>query len=312
MTLTRVYLGNPAGAFGMQALPAIPIGGPLGGLAGMTPTRGRSTGSSVLASGGTTTFNKPKTKSVYPIAWLLRTPADIELLMSFRDGGQGGGPYCLVDPSQQNFLPPNVARMSAVLLGALPEWSPTVGTLSGISTVTPPTGKLSGVAKWSGAGSGSILYAGLNNIVDGTWLPPIVSGLSHGFAIWARTASSTASLTAAFMYGVGGSAPAGTAATASAATLTTAWQQVAIGVASSFSWAATADYAMPKLTCGTASAPDIYLAASEFVYSTAATAGVLSSWVSGMGVPRVVLPGDASMPVGRPGLGDFAMTFAEA
>lgn len=311
MSITRVYLGNPAGPFGMQALPAIPIGSPLGGSAGMSPSLSRGTVVQTLASGGVAIQRKRAVKSTYPITWLIRGQADVDLLMSFFDGGQGGGPYCLVDPSQQNFLPPNVARMGAVLNG-VPEWTPTVGAIA-VSAAVGPTGLLSGVMAWTGSANASILYMGLSNILDGTWLPPVLTGLSHRMSIWAKLASGTGTLTAAMLYGVAGATSSGAAtATAPATALNTStWVEVPVAVASSFSWPSTADYVMLKLTVSSATSPSILLAAPSMVYDTAASASALSPWVAGIGVPRVVIPGDAASPVGRPTKRDFTMTLQE-
>jgi hypothetical protein len=312
VTITRVYLGNPLSPNGLLPLPAVPVGGSIASAAGgMSPSLGRLISAQTLLSGGVAVMRRAHTKSQYQLQWMIRGVADMELLMSFFDGRQGGGPYCLVDPSWRNYLPPNVAGMGSVI-GALPEWSPTQGSFTPITSVTPPTGHYSGVGNWATAGSGSILYMGLNNIVDGTWLPPVIPGLSHGFAIWARTASSTATVTPALMYGVGGSAPAGTAATGSAGSLTTTWQQLTVPVASSFSWPSTADYAMLKLTCSTASAPNLYFSAPEFVYDTASSVSPLSPWASGVGVPRVLFTGEMPSPVGRPTMRDVTLTLQEA
>lgn len=308
-----VYLGNPLSAFGMTLLPMPPIGGVVssGGASGIASTLSRGAFANTLASGGTAAFRRPKTKQTYSLAWDILNPSEVEILNSFFDGGQGGGPYCLVDPSWSNYLPPNVSRMGAVL-SALPEWTPTVGTFAPITTVAAPTGHFSGVGSWAGAGSASVLYMGLNNIIDGTWLPPVIPGLSIGFAVWARTASSTATVTPALTYGVGGSAPTGTAATGSATALTTTWQQLTVAVASSFSYTGSGLYADLKLTCSTASAPNIYFSAPEFVYSTAASVSVLNPWVGGLGVPRVIIPANASSPVDMVGWRDYTLTLAEA
>lgn len=311
MAITRVYLGNPLSPFGIQALPAIPIGQPIGGNAGMSPSFSRGTAAQSLLSGGVATLRKPNVKSAYPIVWNIRGPADVDLLMSFFDGGQGGGPYCFLDPSQSNYLPANVARMGAVL-GSVPEWSPTAGVLAP-STATPPVGLLTGVASWTSAVTGSILYEGLNNVVDGTWLPPVVPGLAHRMGIFAKLVSGTGSLQASIMYGIGGSAPAGTAVSGPTVALNTStWQEVNAGVANTFSWAATADYAMMKLTVSAATTPVILLAAASMVYEVNTNASALAPWVSGIGVPRVVISGDAASPVGRPTMRDFQMTLAEA
>lgn len=305
-----LYLGNPSGPFGMVALPAAQMGGVLNPAGGVSTVLTRATSSEVLISGGVVTLRRPQTKRGYTINWSILTASEIDVLMSFFTGVQGGGPYCLVDPSWGNQLPVNVSSMGAVL-GSLPEWTPTVGTLTSTTATAGPTGKYSGVGSWAGAGSGSILYAGLSNVIDGTWLPPVISGLAHGYAIWARTLTSTATVTPALMYGVAGSAPAGTAATGSAGSLTTTWQQLTVPVASSFSWPSTADYAMLKLTCSTGSAPNILLAAAEFVYSTSTAVSVLNPWTAGVGVPRVVLPADVSTPVDIVGWREFQLTLAE-
>lgn len=313
MSITRVYLGNPAGPFGMQAIPAIFVGGSMSRAgAGMSATFGRGTISQTLVGGGTTTQRLAKLKTAYQLAWNIRGPVDVDLLMSFFDGGQGGGPYCLVDPSQSNYLPPNVARMGAVL-GAFPEWAPTAGTLAS-STSAGPTGLLTGVAAWSGASSGSSLYLGLNNVIDGTWLPPIVPGLSHRFDIYAKILSGSASLAATFLAGTAGAA--GTSiSSGSAVALTSSWVQFTSREASTTSWTSSEDYAGLKLVVSSASTPVILLAAASFVYDTATNASALPTWVSGIGVPRCVIPDTASSPVGITDtrkLRDFVMSLAEA
>lgn len=311
MAVTRVYLGNPLSTFGMQPIRAIRVGASIGSGAGMSPTLSRGTATQTLISGGVATQRKPRLKSGYQIVWQHLTPSDIDLLLSFFDGRQGGGPYCLVDPSQSNHLPPNVAGMGTVL-GAFPEWSPTAGVLS-VSTAPGVTGYLSGVAQWTSALTGSILYMGLNNVIDGTWLPPIIPGVAVRASIWAKLVSGSAGLTTAILDGVGGSAPLGTAATGSTVTLSTSvWQEVSVAIASSFSWPSTADYMMPKFTVTSASTPVILLSAPAFVYDSGLNASALNPWVSGVGVPRVLITGDAPTPVGRPGLRDWTMTLQEA
>lgn len=307
MTITRVYLGRPGSAFGMQKLPAIPIGPPIGGEAGMSPTFSRAGVTSTLVSGGIAVARKRFTKSQYPIGWKIRGADDSDLLMSFFDGRQGPGPYCFVDPSQTNYLPPNVAGMGASLSG-LPEWVPTVGALA-TSTQAGPAGLRSGVAAWTGAATASVLWMGLNNVIDGTWLPPVLSGLAHRFAIWAKVSAGSATLAAAVPYGVGGSAPIGNAtATAAGVALSSSWQEISALVASSFSWT-TGQFAGMKLTVSSATTPTILLAAPSMQYDSSIA---LAPWVSGVGVPRVVIDGDAGSPVGRPGLRDWTMTLRES
>lgn len=306
-----VYLGNPSGPFGMTLLPMLPPGGVIDSSLGIGTSLGRVAATQTLISGGTTSQRLPYTKRAYSLAWSILIGSEIDSINSFFDGRQGSGPYCLVDPSWANHLPANVASVGAVL-GSLPEWSPTAGTFTTTTATAPPTGKLSGVGSWASAGSGAILYMGLNNVVDGTWLPPVVAGLSHRCSIWARTLTGTATVTPALMYGVAGSAPAGTAATGSAGSLTTTWQQLTVPVASSFSWPTTADYAMLKLTCSTAAAPNLLFAAAEFVYDTVATVAVLSPWTSGLGVPRLNVVGSAPTPVDLVGWREYTLTLAEA
>jgi hypothetical protein len=317
-SLATPYLGNPLSPQGLLPLSVPPPGASVGNSStsistvGVTVSVSRTAGSQSLISGGTATLRKRYSKSSYQIGWSMLLPQDFDTIMSFFDGGQGGGPYCFIDPSQYNFFPPNVCRMGQVV-NALPEWSPTAGTLAVSSTLLPPTGFMSGVATWTSAATGSILYTGLNNVVDGTWLPPVVPGLSIRASIWAKLTSGTATLTAAMMYGVGGSAPAGTAATGSAVTLNTStWQEVSVAVASSFSWGATVDYAMPKFTVSSASSPVFQLSAPSFVYDTVTNASALNPWVGGMGVPRVVIPADAQVPVDLIGVREFTLNLQEA
>lgn len=306
MSLTHVYLGNPLSAFGMQPLPGIPVGSPVGGSAGMDSAFSRGGSSSDLVSGGVATQRQRYLKSTYPIKWIIRGAADIDLLQSFFDGRQSG-PYCLIDPSQTNYLPPNVSGMGAVL-GALPEWVVSAGALA-TSTQAGPAGLLSGVANWTGAANTNTITMGLSAVIDGTWLPPILSGKAHRFSIWAKVASGSATLTASVPYGIGGSAPIGNATvTAAGVALSGTWQEVSALVAAGFNWT-TGDYAGMKLTVSSATTPSILLAAPSMQYDSSVA---LNPWVGGVGVPRVVIVGDASSPVGRPGLRDWMMTLREA
>lgn len=302
------YLGNPLSTNGMQAIPTPEPGGQVGNR-GVSTNISRASVAQQLISGGAAVQRKRYTKRGYSIGWSILNPAEVDLLMSFFDGRQGGGPYCLMDPSFGNQLPANVSGMGSVL-GALPEWSPTAGALATSTSAGP--GLLSGVAAWTGAATGSILYMGLNNVVDGTWLPPIIAGLSVRASIWAKVASGSGTLTAAAMYGIGGSAPAGTAATGTGVVLSSTWQEVSVGVASSFSWPTTSDYVMPKFTISSATSPSLLLSAPAFVYSDATSASALSPWVAGAGVPRCLVLGDVPSPVDVVGFREWTMTLQEA
>lgn len=317
MSLATLYLGNPLSSFGMQALSPPPPGENVpggsattsGGATGVSANLSRATVAQSLISGGIAIQRKPRTKSSYQVGWNLLGMSDIDLLMSFFDGRQGGGPYCLVDPSWNNFLPPNVAGMGAVL-GAFPEWGPTAGGLT-VSTAAGP-GFHSGVAQWSSAVTGSILYMGLNNVVDGTWLPPAITGASVRASIWAKLVSGTGTLTAAIMTGVGGSAPSSTVATGTGVALSTStWQEVSVGAANSVTYTSVQDYLMPKFTVSGATTPVILLSAPAFVYDSATNASALSPWVGGVGVPRVVIVGDVPSPVDLIGALNAGATYRE-
>lgn len=306
------WLGNPAGAFGMVALPDIEIGGVVGSR-GNSTTLTRSTVTYVLASGGVTTLRKPLLKKQYSIGWSILTPSEVDTINSFFDGRQGVGPFCLVDPSWGNQLPPNVSSMGAVL-SSVAEWTPTVGALA-TSATAGPTGFTSGVAAWTGSANASILYMGaVVNTLDGTWMPPVVTGVSHRMSIWAKLASGTGTLTAAMLYGVAGATSSGAAtATAPATALNTStWVEVPVTVASSFSWPGTADYVTLKLTVSSATSPSILLAAPSMVYDTVTNAAALSPWVAGVGVPRVNVVGDAPAPVDIVGWRDYTLTLQES
>lgn len=295
----------------MQRLPAIPLGAPVGGSGGLSATGSRGTFTQQLIGGGTTTQRLPKTHSGYQIGWKIRGAADIDLLNSFYTGVQGSGPFCLVDPTQSNFLPPNVSGMG-LIAGTIPEWQ--TGVSSGaiaVSTATPPTGVLSGVMGWTGAANASTLYMGINNVLDGTWLPPVIPGLSHAFGISAKLLSGTGSLTAAILGGPAGGAQTAATVTATTTALNTStWVDVSALVAAAFSWPTTSDFIQLRLTVSSATSPSILLSAPWMTYDTA-TAIKPSPWVNGIGVPRCVIVGDADSPVGRPGLRDYTMTLAE-
>lgn len=300
MSLARVYLGDPAGLFGMQKLPAILQGN------GMTAGLSRATVVHSLASGGSTVTRRNRVKAAYQLSWQIRQAADVDLLQSFYAGRQGVGPFCLVDPTWINMFDENTASMGAVL-GALPEWAVnSPQTLAKDATHTPPTGILSGVAAWAGAGSASVLYRGAYGSTDGATLPPVLAGVPHTWGVWARTASSTCSVTPKLAYGIGGSAPGGFGSSGAAVTLTTTWQLISVSVAASFSWPAGSQYAVPELVCNTGSAPNILLAGAQFAYDTA----VPAAFATGIGVPRVSISADPSAAVLRPGLRDYVMQLA--
>lgn len=300
-----LYLGNPAGAFGMVQLPGAQIGGVLGSGGGVSTNLTRSTTSNVLASGGVATFRRRYTKRSYSIAWSILTASEIDILNSFFTGIQGAGPYCLVDPSWGNQLPANAASMGAVL-GTFPEWVPTSGTLA-VSAQLPPTGYLSGVAQWSGAGNGDNLSEG-SYPIDPTFVSPVLRGVAHRKAIWAKVTSGSAHLTAAMYSAPSALGSATLVATGTPVTLSGTWQEVSVSVASSFSWASDALYVRAEFDVSSASTPVVQFAAASATYGTSTA---LSPWVSGVGVPRVVLPGDAPSPVDIVGWRDYVLTLAE-
>lgn len=311
MSLLDLYLGRPESPFGMLVMPAVPVGSPIGGTGGMSPSHGRGTVAQALMSGGTTASHKPDLKTTYQLQWhLLKQDAKRDLLLSFYDGRQQG-PYCLVDPSESNWLPPNVASLGAVK-NALGEWTVSAGALA-TSTAAGPTGLITGVANWTGAANTNTISMGLpSGVIDSAWLPPVIQGKSHRMSIYGKLVSGSGTLTASIPYGNAGVAPTGNATvTATGVVLSTStWQEVSAVVASSFSWGGF-DYLAMKLTVSSATSPNILLAAASMIYDDGTTAPALNPWVSGIGVPRVVVPAGVDSPVGRPGLRDWTMQLAQ-
>lgn len=311
MTLMYAWLGRPDSTFGMLALPAVPIGPSIGGSHGMSPSMSRATVGQTKMSGGMTAAHRPDLKSTYGFQWKMLNPTKTDLLMSFYDGRQSG-PYCFVDPSQYNFLPVNVAS-AGLAGGALntqgrTEWTAGTGAVA-VSSQAGPTGLITGVMGWTGAGNASVLWMGPNNGIDATWMPPVLQGKAHRFAVYAKMLSGSASLTAAAISGNAGGTTTAATATAPTVVLSGSWQEVSATVATSFSWAGN-DYCTMKLTVSSSSSPSILLAAASMVYDDV-TAAALSPWVAGVGVPRLIVPKGVDSPVGRPGLRDFTMTMAE-
>lgn len=210
---------------------------------------------------------------------------------AFYTGALGPGPFALVDPAWRNVLTDYASSMGAKVT-TVTGWALSVTSTQTLaydtSVATPFVG--SGIMRWAGAGSGSKVGVGTQWLAsklqpDATSAPLYLSDQGQGGALYARTASSTASLT----LNVNGEDASGTvqlAGSSSTATVNSSgWTRLASFLASGN---ASARYTLPTVTCNTSSAPNILLCCADVQYNLNSVAD-LDPWVLGLGSPRVVI-----------------------
>jgi hypothetical protein len=277
-----LYLGNPVGTLGIRTMPYLPRG--------YSAPISRDETVHGLISGGTSTTRRPRSRRSFSYQWQPHdfTPETADELVALYTGVHGPGPYVLLPPEQRNFAPQQVGSFGAV--GGGPGWVASVGTYTpNLAGIALPTGVLSGVGRWTGAGSGSLLTGGgalstIDPLLNSVFCPNVAA---YGY-VWAKTASSTATLTLSLY---GGTSGAGTSQAASSGIVVgTTWTQITALFAAT---ASPVPYVYPRISCSTASAPTIYLAGYQFGYSTAAT----DPYVQPLGTPRVVVASGLGMDV---------------
>lgn len=292
------YLGNPTGA-GMIKLPYA--------LRGYDQPFDRSVTATKLIAGGTAASAQLNARRTFTLSWHYLTQAEVATVLGFYSRAWGIGPYALLDTSWDNQL-----RLDTSLFGArrgvLTAWTPTAGTATYDSTVTAfalPSGTL----RWSGAGSGSVLGEGslIAGFIEASTsnAVPYLTDQPYTASIYARTASSTATITMR----VSGRNGAQTVHvdTAGTATPITSAGWTRITATASAGTLTNAQFVIPTVLCGTASAPDILLSNPQLQLASAVT-----GWVPGVGVPRVLPIDTVPNPVNVIGEGrDMTMTLAE-
>lgn len=281
------YLGNPTGVYGMIQLPDVDPG--------WSNPIGRNPQPKTLIGGGTATVRALNPRRTYDLTWSLSNMAEAATLLGFQTGAWGTGPYALLDPAWDNLLDLDTSLMGS-RRGVLTGWATTAGTAAYDPTIVP-SAVPSGVLRWAGATNGTMLCAG--SVAAGlteaivTTAAPYVGTEIYVASVWGKTASGTALC----KVGVGGrTSPTSLHTDVSGSNVTlnsTTWQQMT--VATTVGFAATADFAILTLTCGTTTAPNILLS------NPLLKIGALTGWVPGLGCPRVSVT--ASSPTTTPLIG---------
>jgi len=242
-----------------------------------------------LAGGGNTVTRRRDPRRTWPLSFTGMTPDSADLLVQFYTGIYGAGPFCFVDPAWRNALALDASTFG-VRFQALSAWSLSVTSqsLTYDGTVTPFQAG-SGVARWTGAQSGSKM--GLGTYTAGTLIPDVLSAppgvtdgsaVTHSLSAYSRAISGTANLTF-FAYGMNA---AGSLVSASSvnATVGTTWTQFTATVLANVG----ATYVIHGFTCNTNSSPPLLFSNADTQYlPTAATPR--GAWVTGTGSPRVIL-----------------------
>jgi hypothetical protein len=276
-----LYIGNPVGNLGIRTMPYAPRGF-------ATPLSSAET-EHALAGGGTTITKRARARRRFTYQWKAHdfTVDTAEELSALYLGVHGPGPYVLLGPEQRNFAPQAVGSFGAS--GGAPGWAASAGTYTAnVAGIALPTGVISGVGTWGGAGNGSILSGTpVVSVIDPALGCVLVPNVACTISCWLKVASSTATLTLAAF---GGSSGAGTSQAASSATaIGTTWTRLSATIAAA---ATPVAYIYPRVLCGTASAPTIHLAGCQIEYATAAAA-----FVQPLGTPRVVIPAGVGIDV---------------
>jgi hypothetical protein len=282
------YLGNPIGTYGMIQLPDVDPG--------WSNPIGRNPQAKTLIGGGTATVRALNPRRAYPdLTWSLSNMTEAATLLGFQTGAWGPGPYALLDPAWDNLLDLDTSLMGS-RRGVLTGWATAAGTVAYDPTITPFTIP-SGVLRWSGAGNGTgmcagVISGGFTEAIAATATPYVGTEI-YTASVWGKTASGTALC----KVGVGGrTSPVSVHTNVSGSNVTlnsTTWQQMTVATTAGF--AAGADFSILTLTCGTAAAPDILLSCPLLKI------GALTTWVFGLGCPRVSIT--AASPTTTPLIG---------
>lgn len=275
----ELYVGNPLKPAGMILMPRPPRG--------YSRLYDRNITEQTPLGGGSATARKLHTKQTFVFQWPFKSREILDTVLGFYTDSWGGGPYIVLDPANRNYLHQDTSLMGP-RRGVLSGWAATVGTPSYDSTLAPFQ-RPSGVAKWVGAGSGSVLGAGtvVSSVVeaDTASAMPYVATEQYTWTVYARTLSGTASVTPQ-LSGRNAAQTLHTNVGASAVTLTTTYQRLSI--TSSVGAFTGAQYVIPTLLCNTASAPTIHLSNPMIQLASAA-----DLWVVGQGAPRCNVIGQA-------------------
>lgn len=245
----------------------------------------------VLLSGGTVVTRAPKTKRAWVLPFSGMTQDTANILVAFYGGTMGVGPYIFIDPAWRNVFGMDVSSMGAVI-SAISGWTSAVTATQTLTYDTTVVAQFveSGVMRWTGAGSASKIGVGTWSpsllVPDASAAPVYLSDQPCAGSIYARTASSTASVTLNWNGedAAGNIQLAGSSATATLNS--TGWTRLTSYLASGN---AAALYALPTITCNTASAPPIQFCCADLQYGPTAANGLLAAWILGLGSPRIVI-----------------------
>lgn len=281
------YLGNPQGKVVQLLIPD----------SGFTATLDQGRVDHQLLSGYHFVQRGRKFKRSYGLALSALGVDSADQIMSILYGLLGPGPYFFVDPFWRNVLSSHVSSAGGAGQTST-GFVPSAGAVAYSGTVTPPTAApLSGVQVWTGAGNGSTLWVAASSaqVLERSALPAYTM-LPVTFSVWAKTATSTASLAIDAYFNTATGAYVSSVNLATGLSVTTGWTRYS-GTLATASIPATAYLTGVAVRCLTAAAPAIHIAALGAQFATGSVSGTgasaLPPWVLGLSVPRMLLSGTA-------------------
>lgn len=254
-----------------------------------------------LISGGAAVTHRARARRQWTLPFSNLTEDEAALIEAVFDGTIGSGPYCFVDSSYRNVLSARASTLGAA--GGEQLWAASAGVFADNVALAGPSGLFTGVATWTGAGNGSRLFGGgaTSASIDATVCPVLMPGVPAAFSLYACTAAGAATVTPALW---GGSTVPAAVATGAPVALNTNWTRISVLYAGATP--ALYPYVLPVLTCSTAAAPVIRLAAAQLEYGTAVT-----PWVKGNGSPRVIVAAELATSHFRYWAADRILTLRE-
>jgi hypothetical protein len=262
-----------------------------------------------LSGGGSAVTRFDSMMRRWTIPFLHLAGRDYQVVNGFYRRLFGAGPWAFVDPEGTNRL--TLAQsMCGGLHGVAEGWVTTRGTVGYDSTVAPAQIP-SGVLRWAGASTGSLLAAADALSAFPLPIPDPVRGIPYLPAMpltayfWVAAASGTANVHA-YLSGLAADGSSVHTVTGPTVALTTTPQLVAVIVPDAGEFT-TASWLVPQLQCQSASAPDILVSNPQIDYRDEVT-----DWTAGTGVPRVIWPVSRDRAIGAHMTSDITMTLTEA
>jgi hypothetical protein len=296
----RVWLGDPAGAYGMIELPSIGVDGYAG-----TASQGEVVHG--LSGGGTAVTRFDTQTRQWTITWPILVGRNYQVLQAFYRG-LFGGELVYVAPEDTNRL--TLAQsLCGNLNGVAEGWTPSSGSVAYDATLSPAATP-SGVLRWTGATSGSRLVAASAlaagvPVPDPDFTAPYLPAMPVvGYAwVWTATGTTTGRCR---LQGIGSDGSLVHTTNGPTVTLTTTPQLVA--VLADPGYLAPADWLTLDVQCLSAGAPNILVSNALLDYRDD-----VPDWSLGTGVPRVQWTTTPGGTIGRHMTRDgWTMTLAES